>query len=68
MDLSPGIRDRCAESGETVENRNANLEFGNLAVEVPCQEALAQQFDAVHLRFDATSAVVSTPSSLILPH
>lgn len=35
------------------------LEFGNLAVEVPRREALAQQFPPMHLGLDATSSLVS---------
>ena len=42
---------------------DADLEFGDLAVEVPRHEPLAQQFDTVPLRLDAASAVVSAPSS-----
>jgi len=34
------------------------LELGNLTVEVPRHEALAQEFHTVHLRFDAASAVI----------
>jgi tRNA A37 threonylcarbamoyladenosine synthetase subunit TsaC/SUA5/YrdC len=39
------------------------VELGDLAVEVPRHEALTQQFDAVHFRLCATSAVISAPSS-----
>jgi hypothetical protein len=39
------------------------LELGYLTVEVPRAETLPQQFDTVHLRFDAASAVIAAPSS-----
>ena len=62
-DLSHSFRYGYAERGVAVENRDANLEFGDLSIEVPRHEPLAQQFDTMHLRFDAASAVVSAPSS-----
>ena len=34
-----------------------------MTVEVPRHKPLAQQFDTMHLRFDAAPAVVSAPSS-----
>jgi hypothetical protein len=39
------------------------LEIGDLMVEVPSYEPLAQQFGTMQLRFDAASAVVFAPSS-----
>jgi hypothetical protein len=61
--LSHSFRDRSAERGVAVQDGDADLEFGNLTVEVPRHEPLAQEFDTMHLRFDAASAVVSAPSS-----
>ena len=62
-DLSCRLRDGYAERGVAVQDGDADLEFGNLAVEVPRHEPLTQQFDTMHLRFDAASSVVSAPSS-----
>ena len=61
--LSHGLCDRDAERGVAVENGDANLELGDLSIEVPCHEALPKQFHTMHLGFDAASAVVSAPSS-----
>ena len=49
--------------GVAVKNGDADLEFSNLAVEVPSHEALARQFHTVHLRFDAAPSVISAPTS-----
>jgi hypothetical protein len=62
-DSSHGFRDRDAKRGEAVQDGTANMELGNLTVEVPRHEALAQQFHTVHLRFDAAPAVIGGPSS-----
>ena len=39
------------------------MELGDLTIEILRHEALAEQFDAVHLGFDAASAVIAAPSS-----
>ena len=39
-----------------------HMELGDLTIEVPRHEALAEQFDTVHLGFDAASAVIAAPS------
>ena len=52
---------RYAERGEAVEHGNADLELGDLTIEVPGHEALAQQLHTMHLRLDAASAVIPTP-------
>jgi hypothetical protein len=39
------------------------MELGDLTIEVPRHEALAEQFDTVHLGFDAASAVIAARSS-----
>ena len=62
-DLSHSFRDGYTERCVAVEHGDADLEFSDLAVEVPCHEPLPQEFNAVHLRLDAASAVVSAPSS-----
>ena len=62
-DLSHGLCDRDAERGVAVQNGDTDLELGDLTVEVPSHEPLAQQFHAMHLRLDAASAVISAPSS-----
>ncbi len=60
---SRGFRDGYAERGVVVQDGDADLEFGNLTVEVPCHEALAQKFHTMQLRLDATPAEVPSPSS-----
>ena len=47
-----------AERGAAVQDGDADLELGDLSVEVPCHEPLAQDFDTMHLRLDAAPAVV----------
>ena len=61
-DLSCGFRDGDAESGVAVEHGDADLELGDLAIEIARHEALTQQFHAMHLRLDAAPAVVSGPT------
>jgi hypothetical protein len=61
--LIPRLCDGYAERGVAVQDGDADLELGDLSVEVPCHEPLAQQFHTMHLRLDAASAVVSAPSS-----
>jgi hypothetical protein len=63
MDLPHGFCDRDAEGGVAFHDGDADLDFRDLTVEVPCHEALAQQFHAVHLCLDAASAVVAAPVS-----
>jgi hypothetical protein len=62
-DLSCDLRDWDAERGVAVQHGDTDLELRDLTVEVPRRKALTQEFDAVHLRFDAASAVISAPSS-----
>ncbi|SNR86493.1 hypothetical protein SAMN06265370_1411 [Puniceibacterium sediminis] len=55
-----GLCDGYAKSGvTTVEDGDADLDFRDLAVEVPRHEALPQQFHTGHLGFDAAPTVVS---------
>lgn len=61
-DLSYGLCDRYAESRVAVQYGDAYLGFRDLPVEVPRHERLAHQFQAMHLGFDAASAVVSAPA------
>ena len=63
-DLSHSFRDGYAERGVAVQDGDADLEFGNLTVEVQCHEPLAQQFHAVHLCLDAAP----TTQALDSPH
>ena len=42
---------------------DTDLELGDLTVELARGEALAQEFDAMHLGFGAASAVIPAPSS-----
>ena len=62
-DLPHDFSDRSAEVGEAVQHGNTDLELGDLTVKVPSCEALAQEFDAVHLGLCAASAMVTAPSS-----
>ena len=61
--LTHGLRDGYAECGISVHDGNADLDLGDVAVEVPRHEALSQQLHAVHLCLGPASAVVSTPVS-----
>ena len=61
-DISRDLCDRDAESGESVQDGDTNLELCNLTVEVARHKALPQQLHTMHLGFDAARAVVSTPS------
>jgi hypothetical protein len=60
---SHSFRDGYAERGEAVQDGNPDLELGDLTIKVSRAQALAQQFDTVHLRLDAASAVIAAPSS-----
>lgn len=48
--LIPGLCDRDAERGVTLQDGGADLEFSDLAVEVARHEGLPQQLHAMHLR------------------
>ncbi len=68
LPLSPrrsadGSCDGDAERGIAVEDGDADLEFGGLAVEVAGHELLPEELHAVHLGLGAASAVVSAPSA-----
>ena len=53
---------RPSERGEAVEDGGADLHFGDLAIEVSCHDALAQQFEAMHFCFDQAALVIAAPS------
>lgn len=38
------------------------LHFGDLAIEVSRRDALAQQLEAMHFRFDQAALVIAAPS------
>jgi hypothetical protein len=63
-DLFHSFRDRNAKGGVTVQNCNAHLDLRDLAVEVPCYQALAEWFRAMYLGFDAAPSVVAAPVPL----
>ncbi len=63
QNLCNSLRDGDSERGVSVESGDADLDFGDLSVEVASHEALAKQLEAVHFRLDATSAMIITPSS-----
>jgi hypothetical protein len=50
--LANGLRDGDAEGGEAVEEGDADLELGGLAVEVLGHEVPVEQLHAVHLGLD----------------
>jgi hypothetical protein len=58
-DPAYGLCDWYAKSGVTVEYCDPDLELNDLSVEVSGHEALAEEFDAIHLRLCAASAVIS---------
>ena len=60
-ELSHSRCDGYAEGGEAVQNGDADLELGDLTVEVPGGQALTQQLDAVHLCFCAASGHIDYP-------
>lgn len=61
--LPNGLCDWDTECGEVIEYGYADVKFGNLTAKVSCHEMLAEQFDAVHFRFDATSSSVILTSA-----
>ncbi len=73
-DLSHGFCDRYAKGGVAIQDRDAHLNLGHLAVEGARHETLPQQLHAMHplpgsdlpanherVRFDAAPTVVSAP-------
>ena len=57
--LSHSFRDGYAERGVAVQDGDQDLELSDLLVEVSGHEALAKEFDAVHLCLCAASPVIS---------
>lgn len=51
-----------AEGVEAVHERDADVDFGGLAVGVAGGDAFAEGLEAAHLRFDAATGMVSRPS------
>lgn len=47
---------------EAFDESDADLDFGNLAVRVPCSDALAEVFETPHLCLDPPAGVVSGPA------
>lgn len=62
-DSSHGLCDGYAERGEAVQHGDADLKLCDLTVKVPRAQALAELLHAMHLCFDAASAVIPAPSS-----
>ena len=58
-----GFSEDYSERGEAVQDGHTNLELGDLTVEVPRSQTLAQEFNAMHFGLCAASAVVAAPSS-----
>ncbi len=62
--MSHGFSDGYAERGEAVQDGHTDLELGNLTVEVPRHEALAQELHTVHpLDYRASYALQSAIGS-----
>jgi hypothetical protein len=57
-DLAYGHGTGYAKSCEAIYDCRTYLDLGNLAIEVTRGEALTEQFDAMHLCFDAALAVI----------
>ncbi|MBL3584721.1 hypothetical protein JMM61_04930 [Rhodovulum sulfidophilum] len=57
------MSDGDAEGGKAVQDGDAVLEFGWLVIEAPGHELLAEQLNAVNLRFCAAAAVIAAPPS-----
>ncbi|KPP97538.1 MAG: hypothetical protein HLUCCA12_18220 [Rhodobacteraceae bacterium HLUCCA12] len=51
-----------AEGVEAVHEGNADVDFCGLSVGVSCHDALAEGFQAAHLRLDPAAGVVSGPA------
>lgn len=51
-----GLCDGYAKNGVTVVQRDLDLELSDLSVKISGDEALAEEFDAVHLRLCAALA------------
>ena len=62
-DSSHGFSEGYGKCGEAVQDGDPDLKLGNLSVEVPGIQTLAQQLHTMRLRFDAAPAVVAAPSS-----
>jgi len=56
--LTYGLSNGCSKSDVAIEHRDLDLELSNLPIEVSSHEALAKQFDAVHLCLCAAPAVI----------
>lgn len=56
------FRDGYAKSCVAVEDSDTDMDLRDLPIKVPRHKRLAEQFHAMHLRFNAASAVVSAPS------
>lgn len=48
--------------GEAVDQYDADMDFGGLAVGISCSDAFPEGFEAAHLRLDPASIVVSCPA------
>ena len=66
-DLSNGFCNRNAKGDVAVQDRNAYLNFRNLALKDSCHEALFKQLHAMHFCLDATPAAVAVPVPLECP-
>ena len=53
---------RWLNLGVATEGGHVDPELGDLTVEVPRSQTLAERFDTVHLCFDAAPAVIAAPS------
>jgi len=60
---SHSFGDGYAERCEGVQESDTDLGLGNLTVEIPSCQTLAQQFDTMHLGLDAAPVIKTAPSS-----
>ena len=52
---------RCTDLREAIEDCGTDFELGYLTIEGARHDALAEQFDTVHFRFDEAAAVIAAP-------
>ncbi|MBB3996012.1 hypothetical protein GGR95_003678 [Sulfitobacter undariae] len=59
-DLAYGDDMGYAKRYETVQDRGADLDLGNMAIKVTRREALTEQFHTMHFCLNAASTVISS--------
>ena len=51
----------CADLREAIEDCSTDFEFGYLTIESARHDALTEQLEAVHFRFDEAAAMIAAP-------